>query len=88
MGVRLIYGNADHGTVEPAERTKAKEMTVFITTTLMDDKNCQYNNVIVKNNIDNNFPWSVLLPTIEITSKCSKLYNETTCLRLVVPLEF
>ena len=27
----------------------------------------------------------VLLPTMKMTSKCSKLYNETTCLQLVVP---
>ena len=37
MGVRLICGTADDGTVEPAEPaepTEPKEMTVFITTTL------------------------------------------------------
>ena len=42
-------------------------------------------NDIVKK-IDNNFPWSVLLSTLEMTSKCSNLFSETTRLRLVVPL--
>ena len=37
--------------------------------------------IIVKK-IDNNFPWSVLLSTIEMTSKCSKRCSETTRLRL------
>ena len=39
------------------------------TSTETDDKTI---NVIVKKRIDNNFPWSVLLSTIEMTSKCSK----------------
>ena len=32
--------------------------------------------------------WSILLSTIEMTSKRSKLCNETTRLGLVVPFEF
>lgn len=40
--------------------------------------------VDVKKQIDNNFPCSVLLSTIEMTSQCSKLCSETAHLRLAV----
>ena len=53
--------------------------------TEMDVRNCKF---YCKKRAENNFPWSVLLKTIEMTSKSSKLRNETTCLWLVVPLEF
>ena len=36
------------------------------------------NECYCKKQIDNNFPWCVLLSTIEMASKCSKLYRETT----------
>ena len=38
--------------------------------------------------IDKNFPWRVILTTVKMTSKCSKLCSETTRLRLVAPLHF
>ena len=41
-----------------------------------------------KKQIDNNFPWSLLLSALEMRSKRPKLCSETTPLRLVVPLEF
>ena len=51
----------------------------------MDVRNCQF---YCKKRAENNFPWSVLLKTIEMTSIGSKLRNETTRLWLVFPLEF
>ena len=30
--------------------------------------------MLLKKQIDNNFPWSLSLSTIEMTSKCSKLF--------------
>ena len=38
--------------------------------------------------VDRNFLWSVLLLSIEMVSKCSKLCSETTHLWLEFPLEF
>ena len=38
--------------------------------------------------VDRNFLWSVLLMSIEMVSKCSKLCSETTHLWLEFPLEF
>ena len=55
------------------------------TSTEMDEKNCD---CYCKKTIDNNSLLSVRWSTIEMTSKCSKRYSETTRLRLVVPLEF
>ena len=37
---------------------------------------------------DRNFQWSILLLSIEMVLKCSKLCSETTRLRLEFPLEF
>ena len=58
------------------------------TSTEMDVKSF---NVIVKNQkqnktnkqINSNFPWSVLLSTTEMTSKCSKLCSETTSRHII-----
>ena len=50
------------------------------TSTEMDVKNGQC--YCKKKQIDNTFPWSVLLWTMEMTSKCAKLWSETT------PFEF
>ena len=48
-------------------------------------KNIQH---YVKKDQQKNLSLSVLLSIIEMTSKCSKLCNETTCLRLLAPLDF
>ena len=56
-----------------------------VISTEMDVKNCQY---YCKRQIGKNFPWSIRLSIIAMTSKCSKLCSETTHLWLVVPLEF
>ena len=47
-------------------------------------RNCQ---CYCKKQINNTFPWSVLLSTIEM-SKYSKLCSETTCLQLRFYLSF
>ena len=44
--------------------------------------------MLLLKHIDNNFLGSEFSSTIEMTSKSSKLCIETTCLLLVVPLEF
>ena len=51
----------------------------------MDVKNCQS---YCKKQIDNGFLRFVVLSPIEMMSKCSKLFDEITRLRLVNPLEF
>ena len=51
----------------------------------MNFKNYQH---YVKKNQRQNCSLSVLLSTIEMMSKCSKLCSETTCLWLFAPLEF
>ena len=38
--------------------------------------------------VNRNFLWSILLLSIEMVLKCSKLCSETTRLRLEFPLEF
>ena len=45
-------------------------------------------NVILKKQVNNIFPWTVLLSNIEMMSKCLKICNETTPSLLVVPFEF
>ena len=52
-----------------AHKTPVMQAIFREKSTEMDDKTV---NVIVKK-VDNNFPWSVLISTIEMTSKCSKL---------------
>ena len=44
--------------------------------------------MLSQNQVDRNFLWSILLWSIEMVSKCSKRYSETTRLQLEVPLEF
>lgn len=60
--------------------------TVFqYTSTATDFKICH---CYCTKQIDDSFIRFVLLSPIEMTLKCSKLFDETTRLRLVVPLEF